>query len=193
MDRRDTLTTLAASTIVAPLSGCLDFAGLRPDSDSDQSLDDSEESLADSRRDGEQQADESGDPETLDNEANQEPDAEEDNNNEPSHHDEPEQPDAGENVLKFGDLQILEYEEVVEELEYDEEQISYTGKVENAGDEAYGSVVVKVRVYDGDGNELGSHQDLTPELEGGETWRFEIAPHSQPNEIADHDIAVTSK
>ena len=41
--------------------------------------------------------------------------------------------------------------------------------------------------------ELGSHRDLTPEQEGSETWRFEIVPHSRPEEIDDHDIAVAGE
>jgi len=36
-------------------------------------------------------------------------------------------------------------------------------------------VIVEARFYDEDGNELGIHDELTPEIESGETWRFEIA------------------
>ncbi|WP_394743218.1 FxLYD domain-containing protein [Natronococcus roseus] len=54
-------------------------------------------------------------------------------------------------------------------------------------------MIVEARVYDEDGDKLGSHRDLTPDLEGGETWRFEIAPHSRPDGIADHDIAVAGE
>ncbi|ELY55579.1 hypothetical protein C491_15432 [Natronococcus amylolyticus DSM 10524] len=190
MDRRDALLTPTVGTIIAPLSGCLDFAGLRSDSDTDQDPDGTEERSANDDYEDEQQADKLNDGSEVD--SNTEADDESDTNDEPPDPDEVEQRDAGEDVLEFGALQIIDYEEQIEEFEYDE-QVSYMGAVKNVGDKAYGSVTVEVRVYDEDGDELGSHRDLTPELEGGETWRFEIAPHSRPEEITNHDIAVAGK
>jgi hypothetical protein len=76
--------------------------------------------------------------------------------------------------------------------EYGNEQIGYTGEIGNTGDKAYESVIVEARVYDGDGDKLGSYRDLIPELKGGEMWHFEIALHSRSDGIADHDIAATS-
>jgi hypothetical protein len=52
------------------------------------------------------------------------------------------------------------------------------------------SNVSRTSVYDEDGHELGSHRDLTPSLASNKMWRFEIAPHSRSEEIADYDIAV---
>jgi hypothetical protein len=164
---------------------------MRPDSDGDQEeeQDDTGEGTIDSDRgnDAEPEADDSED------------DAEESDeteygasDEEPPDPDDVKQRDAGEDVLEFGGLQITDYEEQLEEFEYDEE-ISYTGEVENVGDEAYESVAVEVRVYGKDGEELGGHRDLTPELGTGETWRFEIAVHSRPEEIADRDIAVVGE
>jgi hypothetical protein len=179
--------TLATGTIAMPLSGCLDFAGLRPDSDDDQSTEDAMESPDDESRDDEQLDDT---PKTnSDDEADEEPNVD-DESPDPN---ETERRDAGTNVLKFGNLQIIDYEEQIEELEYGDEQISYTGEVKNADEEAYESVVVEVRVYDKDGHELGSHRDLTPSLAGNKTWRFEVAPHSRPEKIVDHDIAVIAE
>jgi hypothetical protein len=191
MHRRDAITALGTGTIVAPLSGCLDFAGMRPDSDDDQAeeQDNTGEGTVDSDRDNdaELEADDSGDD-------GEESDKTEDGagDEEPPDPDDIEQRDVSEDVLEFGGLRITEYEEQLEEFEYDEE-ISYSGEVENAGEEAYESVTVEVRVYDEDGAELGNHRDLTPELGAGETWRFEIAAHSRPEEIANHDVAVVGK
>jgi hypothetical protein len=190
MHRRDAIRALSVGTIVAPLSGCLDFAGMRPDSDDDEAeeQDNMDEGTVDSDRNGaESEADDSEDDteesdETEDGAGDEESPAPDD----------VEQRDVGEDVLEFGGLRIADYEEQLEEFEYDEE-ISYTGEVENVGEEAYESVTVEVRVYDEDGAELGDHRDLTPELGAGETWRFEIAAHSRPEEIADHDIAVVGK
>jgi hypothetical protein len=191
MHRRDAIIALGTGTIVAPLSGCLDFAGMRPDSDDDdqaEEQDDTGQGTADGDRDDtESEADDSEDnaeesDETEDGASDEEPPAPDD----------VEQRDAGEDVLEFGGLRITDYEEQLEEFEYDEE-ISYTGEVENVGEEAYGSVTVEVRVYDEDGAELGDHRDLTPELGAGETWRFEIAAHNRPEEIAGHDIAVVGE
>lgn len=192
MHRRDAVAALGTGMVVAPLSGCLDFAGMRPDSDDnndqEEEQDDTDESTADTDRDDDE-------PEADDSEDDaEETDETEDSagDEEPPDPDDVEQRDAGKDVLEFGGLQITDYEEHLEEFEYDEE-ISYTGEVENVGDEAYESVAVEVRVYDEDGEELGNHRDLTPELGAGETWRFEIAAHSRPEEIADHDIAVVSE
>ena len=193
MDRRNALLMLTVGTIITPLSGCLDFAGLRPDSDTDQDPNGAEENSVTDNHENDQQTDELNDDSEVDSntgtddESDANDEADSDESLEP---DEVEQRDVGEDVLKFGNLQIIDYEEQIEEPEYGDEQISYTGEVENAGDEVYESVMVEVRVYEEDGHELGSHRDLTPSLTGDETWRFEIAPYSRPEEIADHDIAV---
>lgn len=196
MDRRNVLLTLTVSTIITPLSGCLDFAGLRPDSDTDQDRNGAEENSVADNQENDQQADGLNDDSEVD--SNTGADDESDANDvvdgdESLDPDGVERRDADTDVLKFGDLQIIDYEEQIEELEYGGERISYTGEVENADDGAYESVMVEVRVYDEDGHELGSHRDLTPSLAGNETWRFEIAPHSRPEEIADHDIAVIAE
>ncbi|NKE37929.1 hypothetical protein GWG54_19440 [Natronococcus sp. JC468] len=196
MDRRNVLLTLTVSTIITPLSDCLDFAGLRPDSDTDQDRNDAEENSVADNHENEQQADKLNDDSEID--SNTGADDKSDANDvvdgdESLDPDGVERRDAGTDVLKFGDLQIIDYEEQIEELEYGDKQISYTEEVENADDGAYESVMVEVRVYDEDGHELGSRRDLTPSLAGNETWRFEITPHSRPEEIADHDIAVIAE
>jgi hypothetical protein len=192
MKRRDTVAALGTATIVAPLSGCLDFAGLRPDSNDEQK---EQDNAADRDR-----ADDT-DAET-ETEAEDEDDAEDNDGSEDDADGEGldladvEQRDAGEDVTEFGGLQITSYDEEIDELEdggHADEQVRYTGEVENVGKDAYGSVTVEVRVYDEAGDEIGSHRDLTPEVGPGETWRFEISPHSRPEEIADHDIAVTGE
>ena len=196
MDRRNALLTFTVGTIITPLSGCLDFAGLRPDSDTDQDPNGAEENSVADNHENNQQADELNDDSEVN--SNTGADDESDANDEVDgaeslDPDEVEQRDAGEDVLEFGALQIIDYEEQIEELEYGDEQISYTGEVENADDGAYESVMVEVRVYDEDDHELGSHRDLTPSPAGNETWRFEITPHSRPEEIADNDVAVIAE
>lgn len=47
-----------------------------------------------------------------------------------------------------------------------------------------------MRVYNEDGDELGSHIDLTLEITPGETWRFETSPHSRVGEITNYAVAV---
>lgn len=201
--RRDAIATLGVGTVVAPLSGCLDFAGLRPDgAGGDQDSDAAEENpIGDGSgddRDKEQQADDSDSDleDDSNDDVDEEPDTDggtEDGDYGPSDPDEVQQRDVGEDILEFGGLRIIDYTEEIDEFEGDEYvdgQVRYTGEVENTGDEAYDPVTVKVRVYDDDGEELDSHRDLTPEVAAGETWRFEITPHSRPEEIADHDIAV---
>jgi hypothetical protein len=178
------------------LSRCLDFAGLRPDSDTDQDPNGAKENLIADNHENDQQANELNGDSKLD--SNTGADDESDANDEADgaeslDPDEVEQRDAGIDVLEFGALQIIDYEEQIEQLEYCDEQISYTGEVENADDGAYESVMVEVRVYDKDGHELGNHRDLTPSLADNETWRFEITPHSRPEETADHDIAVIAE
>ncbi|ELY53426.1 hypothetical protein C491_21096 [Natronococcus amylolyticus DSM 10524] len=192
MHRRDAIAALGIGMVVAPLSGCLDFAGMRPDSDNDGDQEGEQDATGEGAADGDR---DNNEPEANDSEDDaEETDETEDgaDSEEPPDPVDVEQRDAGEDVLEFGGLQITDYEEHLEEFEYDEE-ISYTGEVENVGDEAYESVAVEVRVYDEDGEELGNHRDLTPELGAGETWRFEIAAYSRPEEIADHDIAVVSE
>ncbi|NKE37762.1 hypothetical protein GWG54_18525 [Natronococcus sp. JC468] len=193
MHRRDAITALGAGTIVAPLSGCLDFAGMRPDSDGDDQDEEQDDTSGEAAGDD---RDDTADPEANDSgdDTEESDETEDDAGDEESlDPDDVEQRDAGEDILEFGGLQIIDYEERIDELEHGGEQISYTGEVENVGDEAYESVMVEVRVYGEDGEELGGHRDLTPEIGAGETWRFEIAPHSRPDEIADHDIAVVSE
>ncbi|WP_157224711.1 FxLYD domain-containing protein [Natronococcus occultus] len=182
MRRRDAIATVGTGTIAVSLSGCLDFAGLRPDS-TDQEQEESDDDRGNHDHPSEEEIDD------VENSDRTEDDT---GDGDPPEPEDAKQRDAGQDVLEFGDLRIIDYEERVEEFEYDEE-ISYTGEVENVGDEAYESVSVEVRVYDEDGEELGSHRDLTPELAANETWRFEIAPHSRPAEVADHDIAVTGE
>jgi hypothetical protein len=193
MHRRDAITALATGMVVAPLSGCLDFAGMRPDGvDNDQDPDTAKEPTED-RSDDEQQADDFDSDHEDDVDEDPDADDSEDDDDGPPDPGEVQQRDAGEDVLEFGDLRIINYTEEIDELEGDEyadEQVRYTGEVENTGDEAYGPVTVEVRGYDEDGEELDSHWDLTPEIAAGETWRFEITPHSRPEEIDDHDIAV---
>jgi hypothetical protein len=200
--RRDATVTLGVGTIIAPLSGCLDFAGLRPDGDNDRDSDTAEENPTEDRsggdRNNEQQADDSDsdNEDDLDDDVDEVPDADdgsEDSDDGPPDPGKVQQRDAGEDVLEFGGLRIIDYTEAIDEFEEDEYadgQVRYTGEVGNTGDEAYGPVTVEMRVYNEDGEELDSHRDLTPEIAADEAWRFEITPHSRSEEITDHDIAV---
>jgi hypothetical protein len=101
-----------------------------------------------------------------------------------------EQREADEDYLEFGDLVIQEHEMRVEEDEFLEE-VWVEGIVENTDDERYDYVEVGIRVYDADGNQLDRYLDNTTDLDGGQTWAFEVPLLEEADDIDDYDIAVT--
>lgn len=64
------------------------------------------------------------------------------------------------------------------------------GTVENASDTRINTAEVRVRVYNGDGQQLGTYLASTSDLAGGSTWSFQVILLESPTDIADYDIAV---
>ncbi len=64
------------------------------------------------------------------------------------------------------------------------------GTVENASDDRIDTAEVRVRVYNGDGQQLGMYIASTTDLDGGSTWSFQVIVLDSPADIADYDIAV---
>lgn len=64
------------------------------------------------------------------------------------------------------------------------------GIVENTGSDRVQLVEVRTRVYDSDGNMLGRYLANTGDLDGGETWEFQVIVLEAPSTVADYDITV---
>ena len=119
-----------------------------------------------------------------------------DDNDEPESDDgemdaeEVEQRPAGENVLEFNDLEIIEYEFIVDE-DAAFGGVTVEGIVENHSDDMYDYVEVGVRVYDSDGHMLDRYFTNTTDLQAGGTWRFEVLVMEDDGDVSDFDISVT--
>lgn len=98
--------------------------------------------------------------------------------------------DEGEDVLEFGDLEILEHELVIEEGEFSDD-ITVEGIIENTGDEQFDYVEVGVRIYDPDGHQLDRYLTNTQDLDGDQTWAFEIMVLEDAEDVDDYDIGVS--
>lgn len=99
--------------------------------------------------------------------------------------------EEGTDVLEFQDLEIIEYEDSIEERDYGDNQLIISGVVENHDDAKYDSVYVGVRAYNEDGHQLDQYLDTTSDLQGGGTWMFEVTVYDEPaEEIAEWDIGV---
>ncbi|MDG5817476.1 FxLYD domain-containing protein [Natronococcus sp. A-GB7] len=98
--------------------------------------------------------------------------------------------DEGEDVLEFGDLEILEHELVIEEDEFSDD-IEVEGIIENTGDEQFDYVEVGVRIYDPDGHQLDRYMTNTQDLDGDQTWAFEIMILEDAEDVDDYDIGVS--
>ncbi|MDG5759251.1 FxLYD domain-containing protein [Natronococcus sp. A-GB1] len=98
--------------------------------------------------------------------------------------------DEGEDVLEFGDLEILEHELVIEEDEFSDD-IEVEGIIENTGDEQFDYVEVGVRIYDPDGHQLDRYMTNTQDLDGDQTWAFEIMIMEDAEDVDDYDIGVS--
>lgn len=64
------------------------------------------------------------------------------------------------------------------------------GTVENTGSDRIQIVEVRTRVYDADGNMLGRYLTSTGDLNGGETWAFQVIVLESPSAVATYDITV---
>ncbi|WP_049922437.1 FxLYD domain-containing protein [Halopiger djelfimassiliensis] len=64
------------------------------------------------------------------------------------------------------------------------------GHVENTGSDRIQLVEVRTRVYDAAGNALGRYLASIGDLEGGETWAFQVIVLESPADVADYDITV---
>ncbi|ADB59503.1 hypothetical protein Htur_0605 [Haloterrigena turkmenica DSM 5511] len=64
------------------------------------------------------------------------------------------------------------------------------GTVENTGSDRIQIVEVRTRIYDDAGNLLGRYLATTGDLDGGETWEFQVIVLEAPSDVAAYDIAV---
>ncbi|ADJ14667.1 FxLYD domain-containing protein [Halalkalicoccus jeotgali] len=90
-------------------------------------------------------------------------------------------------LAPLSDLSITDHEFVFES--------GYTGSTvqgtaENAGNTQINTAEVRVRVYNSDGQQLGTYLDSTSDLGTGEEWSFQVIILESPSDIADYDIAV---
>lgn len=97
--------------------------------------------------------------------------------------------DEGENVVTFGDLTVNEHELVIDEGQYSTE-VTVEGIIENTGDERYDYVEVGVRVYNPDGHQLDRYFTNTQDLDGGQTWKFDVMILEEPEDVDTYDIGV---
>lgn len=67
---------------------------------------------------------------------------------------------------------------------------SVRGTVENTGEDRVETVEVRVRVYDGAGNQLGRYLASTGDLAGEGTWRFTVIVLEAPGGVGHYDVAV---
>lgn len=104
--------------------------------------------------------------------------------------DEVENREEGEDVLEFGDLEVLEHELVVEENEFGDD-VTVEGVVENTGEEMFDYVEVGVRIYNPDGHQLDRYMTNTQDLDGDQTWAFEIMVLEDAEEVDEYDIGVS--
>lgn len=173
---------LAGSTALVSLAGC---------TGSDDNGDDDDEANDDDTAEAEMSGEENGDDDDTDADADD--DSEDDDEDELTEED-VEQRAAGDDILEFEDLEIIEYEESVDEREYGDDRLLISGIVENHSDDAYDSITVEVRVYDADGNQLDRHIDITQNVQGGGTWAFEVtAISADAGDIDDWDIGVSGR
>ncbi|AGB36410.1 FxLYD domain-containing protein [Natronococcus occultus] len=133
-----------------------------------------------------QNGDENGDDENGDDDANGGDDADDDELDE----EDVEDREEGEDVLEFGDLEVLEHELVVEEDEFSDD-IAVEGIVENTGEEMFDYVEVGVRIYDPDGHQLDRYMTNTQDLDGDQTWAFEIMVLEDAEDVDEYDIGVS--
>ena len=64
------------------------------------------------------------------------------------------------------------------------------GTVENTGSDRIQIVEVRTRIYNDAGNVIGRYLATTGDLEGGDTWEFQVVVLEAPSDVADYDIAV---
>ena len=146
----------------------------------------------DSGDDEYQDGDGNGDNENGDDANGNDDDAETDDDGDDEELDEEdvEDRDEGEDVLEFGDLEILEHELVIEEDEFSDD-IEVEGVIENTGDEQFDYVEVGVRIYNPDGHQLDRYMTNTQDLDGDQTWAFEIMVLEDAEDVDDYDIGVS--
>lgn len=95
--------------------------------------------------------------------------------------------DANDAVTPLDPLEIRDHEFVHEDGYLGS---TVQGTVTNTGDDRIEIVEVRVRVYDGDGNVLDRYLDTTGDLEGGDTWAFQVIVLEAPDDVADYEIAA---
>ncbi|MFC6716845.1 FxLYD domain-containing protein [Natrialbaceae archaeon GCM10025810] len=90
-------------------------------------------------------------------------------------------------VTRLDNLAIVEHRFV-----YEDGYLGSTvqGTVENTGTDRVEVAEVRVRVYDDAGTHLGRYLASTGDLDGGETWAFQVIVLEPPGSLADYDISV---
>jgi hypothetical protein len=176
INRRAALATIGTVTAAA-LAGCSSSEASDDDANGDDEY---------------QNASGDGSDDDGYDDVDEEPEVEDEEDDEPDP-DEVENREAGTDVLEFGDLHVIEFEEEVDEREFGDDRMSIKGIVENTGDEKYDRVRLSVRVYDHDGHQLDVYSRSTTDLQGEGTWRFDVPLLEDADEIGDYDIAVTGR
>jgi hypothetical protein len=87
------------------------------------------------------------------------------------------------------DIELVEHEYVVEEGEYTEE-VYVEGEVANNADTIASYVEVTVRLFNDEGNQIGTSFTNISDLAANTTWEFRVDIFEDSENIDDYDIAV---
>ena len=64
------------------------------------------------------------------------------------------------------------------------------GTVENTGSDRIQIAEVRTRIYNDAGSVIGRYLATTGDLDGGESWEFQVVVLEAPSDVADYDITV---
>ncbi|RQG94359.1 FxLYD domain-containing protein [Natrarchaeobius chitinivorans] len=95
--------------------------------------------------------------------------------------------EINESVTPLDSLSIEAHEFVLED---DFRGPTVQGTVENAGDGRIQLVEVRVRTYDGNGEQLGRYLATTGDLDGGVAWAFEVILLESVEDLEGYDVTV---
>ncbi|SER71127.1 FxLYD domain-containing protein [Natrinema salaciae] len=90
-------------------------------------------------------------------------------------------------VTPLDPLELVEHEFVVEDGYLGS---TVQGTVTNTGADRIQVVEVRTRIYDDAGNLLGRYFASTGDLDGDETWAFQVVVLESPSDVASYDITV---
>lgn len=90
-------------------------------------------------------------------------------------------------VTPLEPLELVEHEFVVEDGYLGS---TVQGIVANTGSSRLQLVEVRTRIYNDAGNLLGRYFASTGDLEGGDTWAFQVVVLEAPSDVAAYDITV---